>query len=231
MKEIATILRGEPQQLAEWIRQWDWRRWLLCLAIIVAGAGCYGAAIGWWRSPQQALYTAIKCPLVMLLTALGNALINGMLAPLLGVNIPFRQSIAAILMSFVITAAILGAFSPILAFVIWNAPPLAAHASAVGEIYACILLGNVLLIAFAGFTANARLFQLLQRFSNNSATARRVLFAWLAGNLFMGSQLSWILRPFVGAPDLPIQFLRTTAFKGNFYEAIFHLFLSITAHN
>ena len=232
MIDIGTILRGDPEKLAEWTRQWSWRRLAFCLVIIVVGAGCYGAAIGWWRSPQQALYTAIKCPLVLLLTAVGNGLLNGMLAPLLGVNIPFRQSFTAILMSFVISAAILGAFSPVLAFVIWNAPPLSAHTPALGETYACILLGNVLLIAFAGSVGNTRLYQLLCLFSHQQApVARRVLVAWLAGNLFLGSQLSWILRPFVGSPDLAVQFLRATAFKGNFYEAVFHIFIRIFQQN
>jgi hypothetical protein len=84
----------------------------------------YGAAMGWWRDPQQALYVAIKFPLIILLTTAGNALINAMLAPLLGLNIPFRQSFSAILMSFTIAAAILGAFSPLMAFMVWNAPPM-----------------------------------------------------------------------------------------------------------
>ena len=54
------------------------------------------------------------------------------------------------------------------------------------------------------------------------AVSRRVLFAWLAGNLVFGSQLSWILRPFIGSPALPVQFLRLDAFNGNFFETLFH---------
>ena len=72
------------------------------------GAGLYGAAMGWWRDPLQALYTGIKLPLVILLTTLGNALLNGMLAPLLGLNVTFRQSLGAILMSFAVTSVVPG---------------------------------------------------------------------------------------------------------------------------
>ncbi len=68
--------------------------------------------------------------------------------------------------------------------------------------YSFIMLANVAVIAFAGTTGNTRLFQLLARLGGNRAVARRVLFAWLAGNLFLGSQLSWILRPFIGSPKL-----------------------------
>jgi hypothetical protein len=142
-----------------------------------------------------------------------------MLAPLLGLNIPFRQSFLAIVMSFAIAAAILGSFSPLVAFLVWNAPPMSAHA--IGP-YSFIMLTHVLVIAFAGLTANLRLLQLLRDLGGNSGVAYRVLIAWLAGNLFLGSQLSWILRPFIGSPGLPVQFLRDHPFAGNFYEAVFH---------
>src|SRR5207247_9810122 len=84
--------------------------------------------MGYWRAPWQAVFVAIKFPLIILLTTIANALLNAMLAPLLGLNIALRQSFLAILVSFTIASAILGAFSPLLACVIWNATPLAAGA-------------------------------------------------------------------------------------------------------
>ncbi|MGD0168062.1 MAG: hypothetical protein ABSC51_12380 [Gaiellaceae bacterium] len=194
--------------------------------MIILGAGLYGAAMGWWRDPQQALYVAVKFPLIILLTTLGNALLNGMLAPLLGLNLPFRQSFSAILMSFAIASVILGAFSPLLAFMIWNSPPMSPQAVS-GATYGFIKLANVAVIAFAGTTGNVRLFQLLARLGNSRAVARRVLFAWLAGNFFLGSQLSWILRPFIGSPALPVEFFRATALHGNFYENVFQTVLQV----
>jgi hypothetical protein len=218
--EIATLLRGNVEAIHAWNTRWDADRFALHLAVIVLGAGCYGAAMGWWRDPQQAVFTAIKFPLIILLTALGNALINGMLAPLLGLNIPFRQSFSAIVMSFAAAAAIFGAFSPLIAFMVWNAPPLVPGKSA-ALAYNSLLLAQVLVVSLAGTTGNLRLFQLLAKAGGSRAVALRVMFAWLAGNFFLGSQLSWILRPFIGSPDLPVQFLRPTAFEGNFYEAVF----------
>jgi hypothetical protein len=218
--EISTLLRGELATITDWIEQINARRFALHIAVIILGAGFYGAAMGWWRDPQQALFTAIKFPLIILLTTIGNALFNAMFAPLLGLNIPFRQSFCAIVMSFAITSAILGAFSPLIAFMIWNAPPISTTGIS-GATYNFIKLANVAVIAFAGATGNARLFQLLARLGGNKAVAFRVLFAWLAGNLFLGSQLSWILRPFIGSPDLPVEFFRATALHGNFYENVF----------
>ena len=218
--EIGVLLRGEREAMAAWMEQWNAERLRLHFLLVIGGAGFYGAAMGWWRAPEQALFTAIKFPLVISLTVTGNALINGMLAPLLGLNLSFRQSFSAVLMSFAVASAILGAFSPLMAFMVWNAPPLSPE-TLQGATYPLIKLANVAVIAFAGTTGNVRLFQLLVKLGGSRAVARRVLWVWLAVNLFLGSQLSWILRPFIGAPNLPVEFFRAAALRGNFYENIF----------
>jgi hypothetical protein len=218
-KEIPILLRGEPDAINGWIRTWHVGRVTLYLLVIASGAACYGAAMGMWRDPVQAGYTAIKFPLVLVLTTFGNALLNGMLAPLLGLNIRFREAFLAILSSFTIAASILGAFSPLVVFLVLNTPPITARSFA-GTSHAFILLTHVVVIAFAGIVANVRLIQILERLGGSKAVAWKILFAWLAANLFLGSQLSWILRPFIGSPGLPVEFLRSDAFNGNFYEAV-----------
>jgi hypothetical protein len=215
---IGSLLRSEPAEVVEWTTHLRSRSLVFHLAVIVMGAGCYGAAMGWWRAPVQGLYTAIKFPVIILLTTCGTTLLNAMLAPLLGLNIPFRQSFLTILMSFSIAAAILGGFSPLAAFLIWNAPPIADAQRQVGT-YSLILLTHVAIIAFAGIAATVQLARLLRQISNR-AVAIRVVFAWLVVNLFVGSQMSWIFRPFIGAPGLPLQFLRDEPLAGNFYEAV-----------
>jgi len=226
-RQIATLLRGEAETISHWTINWDTRRLGLHVAVIIIGAGLYGAAMGSWRAPEQALFVAIKFPLILLLTAISNALLNGMLAPLLGLNISFRQSFLSVIMCFSIAAAILGAFAPLTAFMIWNAQPLSVEAHRSGT-YSFIMLMQVVVIAFAGITADLRLARLLRHFSGNKpAVARRVLIAWLAGNLFFGSQLSWVLRPFIGSPTLPVEFVRHEAFKGNFFEAVFHAIINV----
>jgi len=226
LHEVGVLLRGEPDALGRWAVQFESRRFAFHVVVIAVGAGCYGAAMGWWRDPWQALYVAIKFPLILLLITLGNALLNAMLAPLLGLNIPFRQSLLAVLMSFAITSAILGAFSPLTAFVVWNAPPMTPDVRS-SLPYGFIKLTHVVVIAFAGVAGNVRLLQLLAQLGGNRAVAWRVLFAWLAVNLFLGSQLVWIARPLIGSPQLPVVFLRDTAFQGNFYEDVFRTLLKV----
>jgi len=248
-RSLAALLRGEAAALTAWTADWQTLNCARDVGLIVLGAGLFGAALGCWRDPWQALFAGLKLPLILLFTATGNALLNVMLAPLLGLHIAFRQSFLAMLASFALAAAILGAFSPLAAFVIWNAPPLAEGANN-STTHAAILLLLVVVIAFAGIAANVRLLQLLRSLAgqassqsgatherggrqvvghatgqagsrSHSGPALRVLFAWLAANLFFGSQLSWILRPFIGSPNLPVEFLRTDAFNGNFFESVF----------
>lgn len=219
--QARVLFGGNPVVLKDWAVNWKLRRALGCVAVIVVGAGLYGAAMGCWRSPLQAGYNVVKFPLIILATTLGTTLINGMLAPLLGIDLRFRQSLMLVLMSFAIASAILGSFAPILFFVIANTPTLGGQGGISWATYNFVQLTQVGLIAFAGVTANARLFGLLQALSGSPRTARRVLVAWLLGNLFLGTQLCWILRPLIGSPGLPVEFLRANAFQGNFYETVF----------
>lgn len=216
---LKTLLAGEPGPMAGWLAEGT-RAWpLQCAGVIAGGCGVYGLSLGLWRGETQAWCTAIKFPLLIFLTCLGNAALNGVLAQLLGLGLSLRQSFLAILMSFVLAALILAAFSPVMLFLLWNTPPL-SEAGSPG--HSLTLLSHVAVIAFAGVVANRRLFRLLVALSADRGAARRILFAWLAGNLLLGSQLAWILRPFVGSPGLPVQFLRDNPLRGNFFEALLH---------
>lgn len=219
-RQIPVLLRGELGALQSWTGTWQSTRVVLCVAIILAGAGSFGAAMGSWRAPLQAAYCAAKLPLILLATTLGNGLLNAMLAPLLGLNLPARQSLLAVLLSFALASLILGAFSPLLAFLVWNLPPLTAGSGSNVAAHSVILLAETAMIATAGLAANVRLLQLLRDLGGVEATARKTLFAWLAGNLLLGSQLAWMARPFVGSPGLPVQFVRPDALEGSFFEAL-----------
>jgi len=223
---IHALLQGDAVSQRRWLAQPDARAFCANLLFIIVGAGIYGFTLGIWRAPLQSVFTALKFPLLILLTCSGNAVINGMLAQLLGSGLSFKQTSLAILMSFAIAAIILAGFAPITLFVWYNAPPLASQNAILG--HSIMLLMHVFVIAFAGIMANRRLLHLLENMSGHVATARAVFFSWLAGNLFLGAQLAWNLRPFIGSPRLAVQFLRHDPLRGNFYEAVWralwHLF-------
>lgn len=228
LAQIPTLLRGEPGPIVLWIGEWRAARVALHVAVIVAGTATFGWALGAWRDPMQGLYTAIKFPLIVLVTALGNGLLNGMVAPLLGTNISFRQSLLAVLMSFTIAAAVLGACGPLIYFAVWSSPSFSPQANGTTLLmHNIIYLALVAAMAVAGIAGNVRLYELLRNLSGSDGAARRTLLAWLAGNLLLGSQLAWALRPFVGAPNLPVEFLRPNAFEGNFFESTVRHFLQL----
>jgi len=221
LNEISILLHAQPDRLNDWLRHWRIRRLLGCAVLIVVGAGLYGAVMGAWRDGLQALYTGIKLPLVILLTTLGNALLNGMLAPLLGLNLTFRQSLLMVLMTFAMAAVMLGALSPVAAFVVWNTPPLSAATRLASPEYGMLQLTLVTFITYAGVTGNLCLVPLLRQLSGSAAVGRNVLLAWLAVNLLLGSQICWVLRPFIWDPARPVEFLGPEYLRGSFYETVF----------
>ena len=218
---LGVFLRARPELLREWVLHRQLNLVMFCVVAIVIGAGVYGAVMGSWRSPLQAFYTGIKLPLVILLTTLGNSLLNAMLAPLLGLNLTFRQSLAVVLMSFAIVSVVLGALSPVAWFVVWNTPPLTAAMQPLSREHGVMQLTLAGFIALAGVVGNAHLLPLLSEWARSAATARKVLFAWLAGNLFLGSQICWVLRPFIWDPGRPVEFIGSEYFHGSFYETVF----------
>jgi hypothetical protein len=186
-------------------------------AVIAVGAGFYGATLGIWRGAGQAAYSGVKFPLIILGTVLINALLNWIAAQIIGMNCSLRQSLATILFSFAVTAAVLGSLSPVMLFLAVNTPELGSSAEVFG--HSVVLLLHVAVIALAGIQGTVRMYRVLQE--DNNRQAKRLLLTWLSLNMFVGCQLSWNLRPFIGSPGLPIEFIRGDAFRGTFYEAVF----------
>lgn len=221
LRSAPELLRARAEVVDQWLAEARLRTAVYCVTFILAGAGAYGGAMGWWRSPLQALYTALKLPLAIVGTAFGNALINAMLAPLLGLNFSFRQCQMAILLSFTITAIVLGGFGPLAAFVVFNTPPLTLATTRVSVEYGFLQLALTIFVATAGVIGTVKLFPWLCRWTNRRGVALRVLFAWLAVNLLLGSQICWVLRPFLWDPDRVEEFIGPSGLHGSFFETVF----------
>ncbi len=216
---LVVLCRGEAKQIIPWLEEKNPVWPAFCCMVIVGGCGLYGASVGLWQAPLQAFYAGIKFPLVIFLTILGNSGLNGMLAQVLGLGLTLRQTSLAILMSFVIVALILGAAVPIALFALYNCSSSASAGA--GTTYSGILLIHILIIAYAGVMANIRLFGFLKKLTGNRSLARRILIVWLATNMFLGTQLSWLLSPFVGLPHVRVIFLQEHPFERNFFEYAF----------
>ncbi|MGV3660847.1 MAG: hypothetical protein ACO1TE_11705 [Prosthecobacter sp.] len=216
-----SLARAETAGLVAWLGEKSVRSMLPLLVGIVTGCGLYGFAIGLGRAPLMACYVAVKMPLLIFLTLGVNGLINGMFGSLLGSGMSFRQTMQACLMSFALFGLIVGSLAPVMIGMALDRP--ADGAAELPGWYRMFLLTNTAVIAFAGVIANHKLLRLIEAFSGSRPAAIRTLVAWLAGNLFVGAQLSYNLRPFFGNPDLPVQFLRPDPFNGTFYEAVWSM--------
>ncbi len=219
------LLAGRPEDLVAWLRPGVAWPWGFAVGAIALGGGAYGATIGLWRSELQAVFAGMKFPLVVLVTCGANALLNGILSQVFATGLSFRQTTLAILLSFAVTALVLLSLSPFALFLLWNTPPLASEGAGFG--HSVTLLAHVGLIAFAGWVGTWSLYRLLEYVAPSRSSAAFTLFAWLAGNFLLGSQVSWILRPFIGNPRLPVEFLRHDPFYGGFYEQVWNSLLQL----
>lgn len=219
IRELPLLCQGDPHALKTWLEDPAAARLLACLFAIAGGCGIYGFTLGLWRAPAMGVYVALKVPLLVFLTLLTNGLLNGMLAQLLGSGLGFRQTMLSMLMSFASFSLITGALSPVALTMVLNAPGPGEPGGV--EAYRLILLAHTAIIAFAGVTAHRRFYPVLVAASESRVAARRVFFAWLAGNLFVGAQLSWNLRPFFGQPGKEVQFFRADWNRSSFYESIY----------
>ncbi len=217
-RQLAALCRGDAAPLENWFGAASRRGLLLCLLAIASCAGLYGYTLGLWRAPQMALYVAIKLPLLIVALLLINSLINGMFGGLLGAGVGFRNSLVLGASAFAATSLILGAMAPITFFMVANAPP--PDSPGAPRWHVTYLDINTALIAYAGCVGNFKAYRLLRALAPDGAAATRTYLAWLAINLFVGAQLSYILRPFFGNPKKPVEFLRPDAFNGSFYEVL-----------
>ena len=204
------------ERLSELIRQM-----LMSSAIALAS---YGAVLGFAQGLWQALASAIKLPLLFLLTLavclptlyVYNLLCGGRVSP--------RQALALVLAAITITATFTLAFAPITLFFLIT-----------GQSYHFFILLNV---AILGLTGSVGLSFLLNGARQLNALAQAnqtptledernhqrpqinllLLGIWLGLYAFVGAQLGWALRPFFGIPGEPFVLFRTIG--GDFYTSI-----------
>lgn len=164
------------------------------------------------------MLVAIKMPLLIALTLAGNWFLNGLMGILLGSGFGFQQSLYALLKAFAISGLILASLSPICLYFALSMPgPGSDGAKTAHSVY---LLSHVCLIGVAGVVGLLRLRSHLRGCCPSPAIALRTLSAWVTGNALLGTQFSWIFRPFIGSPGLEVRMFREDAMEGSFIEAV-----------
>jgi len=178
----------------------------------IAFLALYGAVMGSSHSVLQALSSAVKLPLLFLATLAVCAPTLYFLNVLYGSPQTLKQSVTLILTAITVTAVLLVAFAPIILFFILTT----AH-------YQFFKLLNVTVFSISGILGVSFLTQgmrLLAAEAHDTERARRRLMRmWVLVYAFVGSQMAWTLRPFVGAPSLGFELFRQLG--GSFYANVF----------
>jgi MFS family permease len=202
-------------------RDLRWRELLGLVGFVCLACAVYGSVLAGWRAPRLSLYVAIKLPALFLGTTVLVALFNWIVALLLGSGLSFKSTVFTVFAAMAIGGWILLALAPIaLFFLATGVPPAGTHAE-LQFAHNSILMTHIVLLALAGTLGNAALLQGLRRAVHPRCSVVSLFWVWLAAFAFVGCQLSWILRPFVGSPFFPVEFLRPDALDRNFYEFVF----------
>jgi hypothetical protein len=168
----------------------------------------YGGIMGSLGGPIQAVASAIKLPVLFLLTLLICLPTLHILHLLFGSKQSVAQHAVLLLSTMAITSTLLLGFAPVAAFFMMTT-----------QNYQFIKLLNVAIIgttAILGVRFFIRGMQMTALEDDAAQLVRkRILNGWIWLYAFVGSQLAWTLRPFIGEPVLHFEWVRGVG--GNFY--------------
>ncbi len=211
LRSSDSILRPDVERLTSAL---TWLGWL-----VAAGCG-YGAVMGMFGGVAgariwQVVFSAVKVPMLLGITfalALPSFFV---LNTVLGLRDDFPKVLTALLRSLVGTAIVLAALAPYTA--VWYLS---------SENYNEAILFNALMFGIASVTAQWTLRKDYAPLIANNPRHRWMMRGWLFVFAFVGIQMGWVLRPFIGDPNAPTRFFREGAW-GNAYEQVGSLIVQV----
>lgn len=182
----------------------------------------YGLIMGSFSTWMQAVSSAIKLPILYLMTMTICLPTLYFFNILFGSRKNFTQHLGVVIAAVASISVLLFSFAPVTLFFLISAP----------NNYSFFLLLNVAILGLTGFVGVKFLYDGMQLISEQEdedlegkKNRTNLLRSWLFLYAFVGSQLGWTLRPFMGAPDKPFQLFRQL--EGNFYQSVFHALLNL----
>jgi hypothetical protein len=171
----------------------------------------YGIVMGVSNSWQQAVLSAVKLPMLFLVTLLICLPTLYFFNLLYGSQLTFAQTTALMMAAVTVTAALALAFASITLFFWLTVPD-----------YEFFVLLNVGVLAITAWWGLSLLRQGMRHVQQGArAQGRRILAVWIAIYAFVGTQMGWALRPFFGAPGAPFEIIRHM--QGTFYTGVFYI--------
>jgi hypothetical protein len=209
---IETILRDRQRFFLE-IREGKGlaRKMRAMLISSAAFFALYGAVMGSSHSLWQALSSAAKLPLLFLTTLVVCAPTLYFFNLQFGSNQSLSQNVALMLTTIAVTSVLLLSFAPVVTFFLLTTSQY--------QFFKLLNVGVFTISGIVGVTFLGYGMRIVSYGGGEGARARRtVVWLWIVLYAFVGSQMAWTLRPFIGAPGLPFELFRQLG--GNFYANI-----------
>jgi hypothetical protein len=195
----------------------------LTLAVVVFGMfyggvmGAYGGIAG--PRVLQVVYSAVKVPFLLTTTFLLSLPSFVVINTLLGLRGDLARVVRALMAMQAGLTIVLASLAPYTALWYFSSN---AHEPAI--------LFNGLMFAVASFSAQWMLRREYTPLIRSNPRHRWMLRTWLVIYVFVGIQMGWVLRPFIGAPDMPVQFFREGSWSNAYEVVILMIWRSITGH-
>lgn len=185
----------------------------ILLLLIFAFGMFYGGVMGTYGGlagdrALQLLYSAIKVPFLIMTTFLLSVPSFFVVNSLLGLRGDFARVVRALMMTQAGLTVILTSLSPVTAF--WYAS---------GSAYQTAILFNGAMFAIASLGAQWILRREYEPLIRKDEKHRWMLRTWIFIYVFVGIQMAWVLRPFIGDPQRSVQFFREDSWS-NAYEVV-----------
>ncbi len=173
----------------------------------------YGLVMGAYHSPLQAVVSGVKLAVLFTLALLICFPAFFIVQYILGSRLRLHQMISILLSGFVLMAAIMLSFIPIVVIFLLT-----------GGNYYFLHLLHIAIMIFAGIFGMNTIVKALEFSCEKKDVYPRtgvVVFRfWVVILAFVGIQLAWNFRPFLGEKDKPFEMF--THKEGNFYAAVIY---------
>jgi len=181
---------------------------------VAIGGAIYGSVMGAFGGFEldrllQIVFSAAKVPMLILVTTALAMPSFFVLNTLLGLRSDFPEALRAVAATQAAVAVILACLAPYTA--LWYFSTKDYHEAT---------LFNAMMFALASFAAQWVLRRRYAPLIANNRRHRLMMWMWLTVYAFVGIQMGWILRPFIGQPGRPVTFFREDTW-GNAYVIIF----------
>ena len=174
----------------------------------------YGAVLGSSSTLMQTVSSTLKLPILFLATLIICSPTLYFFNVLFGSNQSLSQNIALMLTALTVTSVILMSMAPITLFFLLTTDDTQYQFFKILNVGAFSIAGTV------GLVYLGQGMRMVSGTGDQDEQRRRWLMRiWVIIYAFVGSQLAWTIRPFIGAPNMDFELFRQLG--GNFYSDIF----------